>query len=354
VLLDKVESGCLILETQQGPVRIELSFRQRLYLLWTFRHFRHLSAKLLNSRQRALVNVLFRNNSGALASPNDQLPVIGVIDNFALPPEESRPAFALQTAQEKDQMEETTVPRLAIEQKSERRFSLAPKIDWSVLATSKIAAIVGWACLCLMFVMAWRRIQTLPSSQAHGSPSYPQAVTFTPTASVPSTTQAIKSEEAIGITPSTGVERVDARFAVKRASHAPAMRSHIPIPKRAISLTKPVTVATSKMEAVDQESAIEASRAPLHFIYPEHPNVTARSMIALIARVEADGTVQSVRVVSGNRSLAAAAARAVRQWRYSPFIKDGHAVATETNIVISFIAHDAISMSFPPSIPAIR
>jgi protein TonB len=70
--------------------------------------------------------------------------------------------------------------------------------------------------------------------------------------------------------------------------------------------------------------------------------------------VDSDGTVRTVRVVSGNRALAAAAVRAVRQWRYRPYLKDGQPIATETNIVISFFSDDAISMSFPPSISATR
>ena len=61
--------------------------------------------------------------------------------------------------------------------------------------------------------------------------------------------------------------------------------------------------------------------------------------------------MRTVRVVSGNRALATAAVRAVRQWRYRPYLIDGLPVVTETNIVISFISDDAISMSFPASIP---
>jgi hypothetical protein len=34
-----------------------------------------------------------------------------------------------------------------------------------------------------------------------------------------------------------------------------------------------------------------------------------------------------------------------------PYLRDGKPVATETNIVISFLSNDAISMTFPPSIP---
>jgi TonB family protein len=92
----------------------------------------------------------------------------------------------------------------------------------------------------------------------------------------------------------------------------------------------------------------------LRFAYPAHPDVRVRGVVALTAGLDSDGAVRTVRIVSGNRALAAAAAKAVRQWRYRPYLKDGQPVATETNIVISFFSDDAISMSFPPSIPAIR
>jgi protein TonB len=92
----------------------------------------------------------------------------------------------------------------------------------------------------------------------------------------------------------------------------------------------------------------------LHFVYPDYPDVSARGVVALTARVDSAGAVRTVRVVSGNRALAAAAVRAVRQWRYRPYFQEGQPVATETNIVISFISDDAISMTFPPTIPATR
>jgi protein TonB len=50
--------------------------------------------------------------------------------------------------------------------------------------------------------------------------------------------------------------------------------------------------------------------------------------------VDSDGTVRTVRVVFGNRALASAAVRAVRQWRYRPYLQDGQPIETETNIVI--------------------
>lgn len=92
----------------------------------------------------------------------------------------------------------------------------------------------------------------------------------------------------------------------------------------------------------------------MHFAYPAAPEGGARGKVALTAMVGADGSVRSVKVMSGNRALAAAAVRAVRQWRYRPYLKDGQPVATETNIIFSFFSGDAISMSFPPEIPSAR
>jgi hypothetical protein len=37
----------------------------------------------------------------------------------------------------------------------------------------------------------------------------------------------------------------------------------------------------------------------------------------------------------------------VRHWRYRPHELKGHAVEAETNIVISFVGSDAVSIRFP-------
>ncbi|SPE30652.1 hypothetical protein SBA5_80024 [Candidatus Sulfotelmatomonas gaucii] len=52
VLLNKLESGFLLFQTQRGLVAVEPSFWQRVYLLWTFRNFRQLSLELCASGDR--------------------------------------------------------------------------------------------------------------------------------------------------------------------------------------------------------------------------------------------------------------------------------------------------------------
>jgi protein TonB len=83
------------------------------------------------------------------------------------------------------------------------------------------------------------------------------------------------------------------------------------------------------------------------FRYPVAPNSTLTGKVNLKAVIGTDGTVMKVDVLSGDRVLAGAAVRAVRHWRYRPHELNGHAVEAETNIVISFVGDDAVSISFP-------
>ena len=85
VLLNKLESGFLVLKTQQGLVAVEPSFWQRVYLLWTFRNFRQLSLPLLNPRQIALINNLFREHSAVDPDEYEPSLEIGVVENFVPP-----------------------------------------------------------------------------------------------------------------------------------------------------------------------------------------------------------------------------------------------------------------------------
>jgi TonB family protein len=109
---------------------------------------------------------------------------------------------------------------------------------------------------------------------------------------------------------------------------------------------------------VTQPSAANLNSAPAErlqvaegpeggFSYPVAPNPTLTGKVSLKAVIGADGTVVKVDVLSGNRVLAGAAVRAVRHWRYRPRELNGHAVEAETNITISFVGDDAVSISFP-------
>jgi len=376
----------LLFQTRQGLVRVDLSLRQRIYLLWTFRNFHQLSIPLLNSRQRELVNTLFRNNAGVVSHLHNRTLAIGVVENFVPPPvriDASPAQIPVQIpVQIKERQEKVVAQHAEIAPKPNPVHSSSPRFAWSKLATSKLvtsrlatsrlattrlamsrlATTGGALCLCIISVVAWHRIEGIPSSQAHNQPRLqPINVTVPPDSPHVARPAAAIAENPAAIAPPAAAQPLAAPEAavtpasinaVIPASIRTSIPTSIPTPKRAISVHDAASAPNLPLSG--QDSGIQASRAPLHFAYPVNPDVRAQGVVALTARVDSAGAVRTVRVVSGNRALAAAAVRAVRQWRYRPYVKDGQPVATETNIVISFISDDAISMSFPPSIPAIR
>ncbi len=360
-------------------MRVELSLRQRIYLLWTFRNFRQLSIPLLNSRQRALVNALFRNNAGVVSPSPNRLLAIGVVENFVPPPVQIDPLPAQMPVQIKERQEKAVEQQTEIVPKPNPVPSSSPRFAWSKLTTTKLAtsklapsklamsrlATTGGAlCLCIVSVVAWHRIEGIPHSQAHNQPRLQQinmiALPDSPHLAKPAAAiaESLAAIDPPAAPPPQSLAATEAAViptplnAVVPASIRTSIPTSIPTPKRAIRVRD--AASTPNLPLPGQDSGIQASRPPLHFAYPDYPDVSARGVVALTARVDSDGTVRTVRVVSGNRALAAAAVRAVRQWRYRPYFQDGQPVATETNIVISFISDDAISMSFPPSIPAPR
>jgi TonB family protein len=416
VFLDRLQSGFLLFQTRQGLVRVDLSLRQRIYLLWTFRNFRQLSIPLLNSRQRELVNALFRNSAGVVSHFHNRTLAIGVVENFVPPPvpiDASPAQIPVQIpVQIKERQEKVAAQQAEIAPKPNPVPSSSPRFAWfklakfklatfklatsklatsklvtsklatsklvtSMLATSRLAtsklatsrlamsrlATTGGAlCLCIISVVAWHRIEGIPSSQAHNQPRLqPINMTVPPNSPRVAKPAAAIAESPTAIAPSAAAHPLAAPEAavtpasinaVIPASIRTSIPTAIPTPKRAIRVHDAVSAPNLPLSG--QDSGIQASRAPLHFAYPDYPDARARGVVALTARVDSAGAVRTVRVVSGDRALAAAAVRAVRQWRYRPYVKDGQPVATETNIVISFIAEDAISMSFPPNIRAPR
>jgi TonB family protein len=219
---------------------------------------------------------------------------------------------------------------------------------------SRLATTGGALCLCIISVVAWHRIEGIPSSQANNQPRLqPINMTVRPDSPHVAKPAAAIAESPAAIAPPAAVQPLAAmEAAVVPASINTVIPTSIPTSKRAIRVHDAASAPNLPLSS--QDRGIQASRAPLHFAYPDYPDARARGVVALTARVDSAGAVSTVRVVSGNRALAAAAVRAVRQWRYRPYLKDGQPIATETNIVISFIADDAISVSFPPSIPAAR
>jgi hypothetical protein len=230
VLLNKLESGFLLFQTQQGLVAVEPSFWQRVYLLWTFRNFRQLSLPLLNSRQTALINDLFRQHGAVVSHEYEPWLEIGVVENFVPPAIEIGSTLAAKTdalPAVKAKLPEQTAGRCAAPQvipitaapaveadvpqavKPEKAEKEGARIDRSEFAPSnaldrsfaprfprlrlalsnlaafkpgasrppvsrivifRFAAAIGALSLCACFIVAFHRIGAVPGSQVHSSP----------------------------------------------------------------------------------------------------------------------------------------------------------------------------------------
>jgi len=263
VLLNKLESGFVLLQTQQGSVAVQpSSFWQRVYLLWTFRNFRQLSLPLLNARQTALLNDLFRQHAAVISHDYEPWLEIGVVENFVPAAIETGAALAAKTAASpavKAKLPELTAGQSAappvirvaaapvmmadvapavnegttpLEGTGIDGAEIAPKhvpvgsfapiiswlrLAWSNLATSKpaafrlhvsrivilgFAAAIGALSLGMGFMVAFHRTGAAPGSEAHASP--PQ-VNAPDAPSAPEPTSAAENPDtAPEVTPQAG------------------------------------------------------------------------------------------------------------------------------------------------------
>ena len=252
MLLNKLESGFLLIQTQRGLVAVEPSFWQRVYLLWTFRNFRQLSLPLLNPRQIALINNLFLEHAPVVSHEFEPSLEIGVIENFVPPAIEIAATLAARTdpspaviaqppeltatqyfappvmpiaaapaieadvppavKKESAEKEGTGIDRVEFAPSNALDRSFAPRfpwlrLAWSNLAASKpaasrpqvsriviysFAAAIGALSLCVCFIVASHRIGAVPGSHAHRSP---------PQLNPPDSPSAPESPSATGSTP---------------------------------------------------------------------------------------------------------------------------------------------------------
>ncbi|HVB86770.1 MAG TPA: TonB family protein [Candidatus Dormibacteraeota bacterium] len=80
--------------------------------------------------------------------------------------------------------------------------------------------------------------------------------------------------------------------------------------------------------------------ALLHRVEPEYPEIARdqrlSGTVVLDAHIGTDGSVRSIRVISGPKLLTAAAENAVREWRYAPTFLDGSPIETDVQISLAF------------------
>jgi len=78
--IEKLAIGVLRVLTPIGPRYVQLSFQQRIYLLWVFRHFQSLPHKVLSPRQQRMVERLCAEDQFVTWNHVEDVPVVGTIE----------------------------------------------------------------------------------------------------------------------------------------------------------------------------------------------------------------------------------------------------------------------------------
>jgi len=376
----KIRTGLLELRTRIGSVYVSPSFWERIYLLWTFRNFQSLPKQVLNRHQQHLIDKLCRAAIVSRNGPIARARIIGAVENVYLMPDRKTEAAAPTSklvelgatsadvgalravgsegisirsnraaynridvgrlhrqsanvqyisALKRDSAEqsETREASPASVDSDARRTWSRNRVGWALVAAS------GAALLAILFDFREGRLtpRITVAIEAH------EPALSIPSAAAAPPDKVQQSMPAERRQPTTITALKPSSPVVSSRQHESAQRNAVILPRQ--------NVAT--MDSTPRERLQVAGAPESGFSYPVAPNPTLTGEVSLKAVIGTDGTVTEVDVLSGKRALAGAAARAVRHWRYRPHELKGHAVEAETNIVISFVASDAVSVSFP-------
>ncbi len=369
------------LDTGQGVVYAPASGWDRVYLHWTFRNFRSLPQNVLSPRQQRLIGSLYREASNYRSHELHGAVVVGTVEDF-------RPS-SLSTLPSSIESRIKTRKLVADEKKSPDDPILRPKPFFARIAFDRMTLKVGTAVVVLVIaILAWHQLGAQPVTSRQtvaaapqssepiviasevmakdATPKDPGPVIVEPAAAnlVVATSLASTNgnpEAAAGHvgTAAPAVQRSQAPpdHSAPHSITAPPAHTRAAASQRndgAASIHHPVAASAQTYEAPLDQPRMQISGRPRKLVYPVCPETQARGKVSLQAVVGYDGAVSRVRVLTGNRALAAAAVEAVRQWRYEPFSAAAPRLERETNITISFISNEVVAVSFPNSAPLSR
>jgi len=179
VLLDKLESGLLAYETEQGLFHAQASGCQRFHLLWTFRNFNSLPVKLLNAREQRLVESLYRTKLIRLPNHPARDFVIGTVEQY-------KPTAVLESFTPKNNLPAAIAP--SPERKKTREAKRSPKPTEAHSAKmgriKRYFVFAGGAVCALIAIFGWDHIPARPASAAVIAPRVEQVQQTSPTESL--------------------------------------------------------------------------------------------------------------------------------------------------------------------------
>jgi len=131
----------------------------------------------------------------------------------------------------------------------------------------------------------------------------------------------------------------------------------VPTPEDLARLTpKPHRARVSAAKTSDPSaSRLQVAEAPTgQVVYPVAPDNGISGIVRLQIIIAANGLVKQIHVLSGNQTLAEAAAQAVRLWHYSSLQGRDRSTERETSVTVSFLGPDAVFLEFPSSNAQVR
>ncbi len=128
--------------------------------------------------------------------------------------------------------------------------------------------------------------------------------------------------------------RLPARVLIPQSLTAPPPEGTI----RTVSLRRPTSLL-SQLEPVNLPE--DFSRALLlDKVQPSYPEQALKAglqgAVVLQAWIGKDGSIRDLKLVDGSLLLGRAAVKAVKQWRYKPYLRNGVAVEAETYVTVNF------------------
>lgn len=335
------------LDTGQGVIYAQASGWDRVYLWWTFRNFHSLPQKVLNPRQQQLIGSLYRQASNPQGHQTDGVVVIGTVDDFdpsslSIAPisvKARKPAAA--TARKKSA--DVTAP--------DRKQPF-----YAQLVLNRMALRVGaMALVVIIAILAWRQLAAQPVSDSGSQMAAPERLDErSAVVNDPRPATVDLSSNPVAALASTGpVANPEPIAAPEVIAKQPAKSSDVSTRREADIRTAQARRRAAAPPTVQEASAdqprMQISGRPQKLVYPVCPDTYIPGKVFLQAVVGYDGVVNRVRVLTGDRKLAAAAVEAVRQWRYEPSSSAVQSLERETNITVSFISNEVVAVSFPSS-----
>ena len=363
-LTDIEESDAQLLElrTENGAVYLRPSRWQRIRLQWIFRHFHVLSPQVLSRADKRLIEKLSQSAVVTPALPVSSKAVLGVVETVRSKPPASanrvvtlRPSLpakhvflAKAPIRDLPSAEFFAVLKREIRfpgTKKARRFGDLHFQQWRELgALTAVGFIMILASVYLgpLFSSALQRWNPrTPIEHAANNIKLPDL-------HPPAISPLLVSPAAAWV---ANTEKPKRWIAPPLVEPEPAPHAR-PVGEGVAQSIGAGSVTGSTGAGLDTVPAAAASARrfvaelpPGYFAHPVVSDSNPVGELQLKALIGADGSVKEVTVLSGSRALAKAGIRAVRQWRYSPYMVQGSPVEVETQIKMSFFGPDAVSIT---------